>query len=115
MRFDAEARGGLDQFGDLRHWLCTELARFALQRVRRKHEPGRILVAHRLLDLSDRFDTVFLEIGENPDEAGPEFGPAFFEMCPIDDIPSLVGHRLLLKRRFPPAVVPLAAGIARKG
>ena len=46
---------------------------------------------------------------------GPKLRPAFFEMCPIDDIPSLVGHRLLLKRRFAPAVVPLAAEIAQKG
>ena len=47
-----------DQLGDLGQRLGAELARFALQRVRRKHQRSGILVAHRLLDLRDRLDPV---------------------------------------------------------
>ena len=57
----------------------------------------RVLIVHRLFDLGDRLDAVFLEIAEDSDEAGAEFGPTLLEMRPIDDVPSFVGHILLLK------------------
>ena len=71
--------------------LGAELARFALERVRREDQRGGVLLAHRLFDLGDRFGAVFPEIAQDADEAGPELGPALLEMRPIDDVPSLVG------------------------
>ena len=102
----AEARRGLDQLGDLGQRLRAELARFALERMRGDDQRGGVLLAHRLLDLRDRLDAVFLEIAEDSDEARPELGPALLEMHPVDDVPSFVGHTKLLKRRIDPAVVP---------
>src|SRR5689334_12256845 len=92
MRLDAEASGALDELGDLGHRLGAELAGLALQRMRRDHERSRVLLVHRLLDLRDRFDAVFLEIAEDADEARAKLRPALLEMRPVDDIASLVGH-----------------------
>ena len=51
------------------------------------------------LDLGDRLGAILLEIAEDSDEARPELGPALLEIRPIDDVPSFVGHTLLLKCR----------------
>src|SRR6185503_14536171 len=71
---------------------------------------GGILLAHRLLDLGDRFDPILFEIAEDSNEARTELGPTLLEMRPVNDVPSLVGHMKLLKRRLAPAVVPTCDG-----
>ena len=112
---DAEARGQFDQLGDLRQRLRAELAGFALQRMRGEHQRGRVLLAHRLLDLGDRFDAVFLEVTEDLDESGPELGPALLEIHPVDDVPSFVAHAKLLKRRMSSGRGPTSDRIEGKG
>src|SRR5438045_2851287 len=58
----------------------------------RNDERGRVLVAHRLLDLGNGLDPVFLEVTQDPDEARPKLGPALLEIGPIDDVPSFLAH-----------------------
>ena len=87
---------GFDQLGNLCERLRTKLAQFTLKRVRRQYQRSRVRVAHRLLDLGDRLLPVFLEIGQDTNEAGAQLGPALLEKCPIDDVASLFGHTLLL-------------------
>src|SRR4051812_31249553 len=76
-------------------------------------EPGRILLTHRLLDLGNRLRPILLEIGQDADEPRPELGPVLLEIFPIDDVPSRVGHTLLLVRRTAPAVVPTGVRVRR--
>src|SRR5205085_8804530 len=90
--FDSEAGGCLDQLGDLRDRLGTELARFAFQRMGRDDQRRRILVAHGLFDLRDRLDPILLEISEDADEGWTKLGPALLEVRPVDDVLSLLAQ-----------------------
>ena len=82
MVLDAAPRGHLDQLGQSRQRLGAELARLALQRMRRNDQRGRVAGAHRLLDRGDRLDAVLAEIAENPDEIAAELATRPLESGP---------------------------------
>jgi hypothetical protein len=60
--------------------------------MRREDQLRGILLAHGVFDLGDRLLAVLLELVEDADEARAELGPALLEKCPINDVPSCVGH-----------------------
>src|SRR5205085_9829559 len=93
-------------FRDLCDRFSAELARLSLERVSRSDHCSRVLVAHGFLDLADRFRPVFLEMAQDTDKGRPKLGPAFFEMNPVDDVPSFVGHTQLLIIRVDPGGGP---------
>ena len=80
----------LDQFGAGGERLGAELARFALQRVRRDHQPDGVLLAHRGFDRGDALGAVLAEIAEDADEARAKFAAALLEMHPIDNVVAVV-------------------------
>ena len=92
MRFDAQAGGRFDQLGELGDGFGSELPSFALEGVGRKNEGRRALLVHRLLDLRDGFDAVFLEVAEDSDERGAKLRPALLKVHPIDDVWSFVAQ-----------------------
>src|SRR5947209_4902261 len=47
---------------------------------------------HRLLDLGDGFDAVFLEVTEDSDEGGAKLRPALLKVRPVDDVSSFVAQ-----------------------
>ena len=76
---DAQARGLFDQLGDHCERFGAELPRLALDGVRGQHQRGRILLAHRLLDLRQRFGAILAEIADDPDEPRAKLGAILLE------------------------------------
>src|SRR5690606_16276464 len=62
----------------------AELARLALQRVRRHDEATGVAGAHRILDRRHRLDPILAKIAENAHESGAQLGARRAEFIPID-------------------------------